>query len=155
MMDMRRLDRAVDREEAQSYLREATVGYLALAENNIPYAIPLHFVWHKQSIYFHCAPEGRKITILRQNPQCTFAVSFLDGIKSGGSACEYGTYYRSAIVEGVARFVSDAEEKLMALTALTEKHAQVPFSPVTAAGMAKTTVIAIDIVNISGKARRS
>jgi len=154
-MDMRRLDRTVNTEEALSYLREATVGYLALAENNTAYTIPLHFVCDKQSIYFHCAPEGRKITLLRQNPHCSFVVSFLDGIKGGASACEYGSYYRSAIVDGIARFVVDSDEKFMALTALTEKHAQVPFSPVTAAGMAKTTVVAIDIVRISGKARRS
>jgi len=154
-MDMRRLDRTVDTAEALTYLREADIGYLALAENNRAYAIPLHFVWRDQSIYFHCAPEGRKITLLRQNPHCTFVVSFLDGIKGGASACEYGSYYRSAIVEGVARFVVDTEEKIMALTALTEKHAQAPFSPVTTAGLAKTTVVAIDLVRISGKARRS
>jgi len=154
-MDMRRLDRTVETAEALSYLHEATVGYLALADNNTAYTLPLHFVWRDQSIYFHCAPEGRKITLLRQNPHCSFVVSFLDGIKGGASACEYGAYYRSAIVDGVARFVVDTEEKLMALTALTEKHAQAPFLPVTAAGMAKTTVVAIDIVRISGKARRS
>ncbi|MBT9158339.1 MAG: hypothetical protein DDT36_01345 [Firmicutes bacterium] len=153
-MEMRRLDRAVEKKVALEYLQEAQVGYLALAEDNVPYIVPLNFVLLENSIYVHSAPQGRKIDILRKNPLCSFAISFLDGIKSGSTACEYGAFYRSALITGVARFVEEPSEKFLALTALTEKHAVGEFAPVSPTGMARTTVIAIDIMSVSGKARR-
>jgi len=149
-----RSDRAVTREEALNYLARAEVGFLALANDNEPYAVPLHFVLLNGTLYFHCAKAGRKLDMLRQNPRCCVAVSFCDGFKEGPAACDYGTYYRSAIATGTARVVDNLGEKIAALNALTAKHATKEFMPVSAREAARVMVVAIDIVDLTGKARR-
>jgi nitroimidazol reductase NimA-like FMN-containing flavoprotein (pyridoxamine 5'-phosphate oxidase superfamily) len=153
-MEMRRQDRLASREEALEYLRSAEVGYLSLSDDNAPYTVPLNFVLMGNSLYFHCAHVGRKLDILRKNPQCCFVVSFLDGIKPGDNACDYGAFFRSAIVMGTARWVEDQEEKISSLNALTAKHAERAFMPVNEQTAASVTVIAVDIVSLSGKARK-
>lgn len=151
---MRRTDRAVTREEAMEYLKSAEVGYLSMSDDNVPYTIPLNYVLMGDSLYFHCAHVGRKLDILKKNPKCCFVVSFLDGIKPGDNACDYGAFFRSAIVEGTARWVEDQEEKIKSLNELTEKHANGPFMPVNEHTAKTVTVIAIDIETLSGKARK-
>lgn len=153
-MEMRRKERAVTRAEAEQYLKDAEVGYLSLAVNNTPYVVPLNFVLLNNTIYFHCANVGRKLEMLKANPQCCFLVSVLDGIKGEDAACDYGAYFHSAIAEGNARWVEESDEKLTALTEITKKHAMAAFSPVTPERARATTVIAIDIATISGKARK-
>ncbi|MBT9133723.1 MAG: hypothetical protein DDT37_01052 [Firmicutes bacterium] len=150
----RRSDRTVTPKEALDSLARAEVGFLALANDNEPYAVPLHFVVQGNTLYFHCAKAGRKLDMISRNPRCCVAVSFLDGIKEGEAACDYGTYYRSALATGVARVVDDTGEKIAALNALTEKHATQEFVPAGALDAAKVVVVAIDIVELTGKARR-
>jgi len=152
---LRRSDRAVGQEEALDCLAHAEVGFLALANGSEPYVVPLHFVLLDSTLYFHCAQAGRKLTMLKENPRCCFAVSFFDGIKDGEAACDYGTYYRSAIAQGVARIVDDPGEKVAALHALTAKHAVKAFVPVSARDAANVVVVAIDITRLTGKARYS
>jgi len=150
---LRRSDRAVSRQEALDYLNRAEVGFLALANDNVPYVVPLHFARIGEVLYFHCSPVGRKLDMLAKNPYCSIAVSFLDGIKEGERACDYGTYYHSAVAFGKARIVEDTDEKITALNELTRKHATRAFVPVNAAGASTVTVMAINITELSGKAR--
>ena len=153
-MEMRRQDRLVSREETLEILQSAEVGYLSLSDDNVPYTVPLNFVLLGNSLYFHCAHVGRKLAILEKNPRCCFVVSFLDGIEPGDEACDYGAYFRSAMVMGTARWVVNQEEKIVSLNALTAKHAERAFMPVNEETAKSVTVIAVDIESLCGKARK-
>lgn len=62
-------------------------------------------------IYFHTAQSGHKIELLRQNEKVSFCVIQQDDVR----AEEFTTYYRSVIVFGSARIITDDAEKLHAL----------------------------------------
>lgn len=145
-----------DRKEMESLLQEALVGCLAtVGPDGSPYITPLNFVYHQGKIYFHCAFEGRKIDNIRANPRVCFEVHELIKIVQSQRACDFGTRYRSVLVFGRARSLSDVDEKVAVLTALAEKYAGgqavEPPTPEKAKG---TEVIEITIEEMTGKRNR-
>jgi len=142
-----------NREEMESLLREALVGCLAtVGPDGSPYITPLHFVFYQGQIYFHCAIKGRKMDNIRANPRVCFEVHELTEIVQNQRACDFGTHYRSVLVFGRARSLSDVDEKVAVLTALAEKYAGgqavEPPSPKEAKG---TEVIEITVEEMTGK----
>jgi len=112
-----------DREEMESLLQSALVGCLAtVGPDGSPYITPLHFVFYQGKIYFHCAVKGRKDNV-RANPRVCFEVHELTEIVQNQRACDFSTHYRSVLVFGRARSLSDVDEKVAVLTALAEKYA--------------------------------
>jgi nitroimidazol reductase NimA-like FMN-containing flavoprotein (pyridoxamine 5'-phosphate oxidase superfamily) len=72
---MRRNDRAINIEEARSLLELAEYGVLSMAcPDGVPRGILLNFSVAGDCIYFHCAPEGKKIEILLANTRVSFCV---------------------------------------------------------------------------------
>ena len=70
---MRRKDKEIkDKEVIESIIKRATVCRIALSENNVPYIVPLSFGYKDNCLYFHSAPEGRKIDIIKQNNNVCF-----------------------------------------------------------------------------------
>jgi len=87
-----------------------------------PYAVPLSLArTDEKTFYFHCAKEGKKLEILRQNPRvCLSAVTKCKptvGPKDGSFTLEF----KSAIAFGNAEEVTDDTEKIAALRAICER----------------------------------
>ena len=149
---MRRNDRAISIEEARSLLESAEYGVLSMTcPEGVPHGIPLNFALAGDSIYFHCAPEGRKIEILLANTRVSFCVVGRTQVLPE----TFGTLYESAIATGSVEELS-AEEKRQGLVLLVRKY-----SPdYVKEGLeyigkliAKTKVFRIRLESITGKAR--
>jgi nitroimidazol reductase NimA-like FMN-containing flavoprotein (pyridoxamine 5'-phosphate oxidase superfamily) len=142
-----------DREEMESLLREALMGCLAtVGPDGSPYITPLHFVFYQGKIYFHCAVKGRKLDNIRANPRVCFEVHELTEIVQNQRACDFSTHYRSVLVFGRARPLSDVDEKVLVLTALAEKYAGgQAVEPPTLKSAKGTEVIEITIEEMTGK----
>lgn len=106
-------------DENEKILREGKVAVVALAaDNDYPYAVPLNYVYANGFIYIHCAKQGHKIDVLRQNPKCSVCIIEKDEIVPE----KFTTYYRSVIAFGYAKFVNDTTEKREALERLAAKY---------------------------------
>ena len=149
---MRRKDRAISSEEARSLLESAEYGVLSLAgPEGVPHGIPLNFALAGDSIYFHCAPEGRKLEILSANTRVSFCVVGRTQLLPA----KFGTQYESAIAAGSVEELA-AEEKKQGLVLLLRKY-----SPdYVREGLDyidklidKTKVFRIRLESITGKAR--
>ena len=100
-------------------------------DDGYPYTVPLNYVYHNGVIYFHSARAGHKIDAIGRNDKASFCV--VD--KSDLVPEKFATAYWSVIVFGRIHKVQDEEERVDALTALTEalaghvdegsKHAEV------------------------------
>lgn len=126
---MRRKDREVtDIDEIRKILDEFKVCRLGLVEDGKPYIVPMNMAYdlvpvdmenglscNKLSIYFHCAKEGRKIDIIRQNPEVGFEMDREIGLVKGNTPCQYSYRYVSMIGTGTATIVEDVQEKAWAL----------------------------------------
>jgi hypothetical protein len=118
------MDRAIeDTAEIAKIMKNAQVGRLGLSMNEQPYVVPVNFAFDHERIYFHCADTGMKLDFLRNNTRVCFEVDENLGTVPGATPCLFGTAYRSVIAFGVARILSDSEEKAMATRLVTMKYA--------------------------------
>lgn len=115
---MRRTDRAIGIEEARGLLESAEYGVLSMSGvEGVPHGIPLNFALAGECLYFHCAPEGRKIEILSGNARVSFCVVG----KTQVMPEKFGTKYESAIATGVVEELS-GEDKKQGLLLLVRKY---------------------------------
>ena len=118
--EMRRKKQALDPAACDAILEAGTSGVLALSgADGQPYAVPLSYVYHAGKIYFHCAKAGRKLDLLSQNPKASFCVIGQDQVVPE----KYTTLYRSVIVFGTVRELTDPAEKRAAIEALARRYA--------------------------------
>jgi nitroimidazol reductase NimA-like FMN-containing flavoprotein (pyridoxamine 5'-phosphate oxidase superfamily) len=151
MEELRRKDRAISDEEAMDLLSSAEYGVLStLSANNEPYGVPLNYCVVNDSIFFHCAVDGRKIDNIKNNKSVSFCVV-------GNSEVlpeEFTTKYKSVIVSGDIEEVFNSDRQV-AMEALLHKY-----SPgFIDSGkrhidkyIRKTRVFAISIKKLTGKA---
>lgn len=149
---MRRRDRAIGPDQALRILEQGVFGVLStVSAQGQPYGAPLHYCLLDGAIYFHCAPEGRKLDHLAHDPRVSFCVVSSHQVLPE----QFSTRYESVVVQGRA---SEAfgDEKQMALEGLVDKY-----SPrFRAQGLDyiaklghKTRVFRIAIDSLSGKSR--
>ncbi|MDR3172846.1 MAG: pyridoxamine 5'-phosphate oxidase family protein [Treponema sp.] len=123
---MRRKDREIsDVDEKLRVINKCKVLRLGMAEDNRPYVIPLNFGYiyedNTLSLYFHSAREGKKIGILKNNPQVCFEMDGEHRLIEQDSACGYAYAYESIIGFGLLEFLEKPEDKIYGLRALM-KH---------------------------------
>ena len=116
---MRRIRQQLTREETEQILREGTSGVLAvLGDGGYPYAVPLSYCYENGRIWFHGAKTGHKIEAVRSYDKASFCVIGQDEVVPE----RYTTRYRSAIVFGRIREVTDDAEKWAAAAMLGDKY---------------------------------
>jgi len=148
---MRRKERQItDMAEIGEILEEGLVMNLALADNNIPFTVPVFYAYFDGAVYFHSASAGTKIDMMKKNSIVCFSVSIDTGFVESDAACDFEAKHRTVIGVGKAVFVQDESEKIKALDAVVARFTDKKFEypPASVKG---TTVIRIDIDSVKGK----
>lgn len=120
---MRKESREMDSKWALEIMRKApyiTVSFTRA--DGTAYGVPLSLACTSDDLwYFHCAPEGDKLEAIAAHPEvCLSAVTKCQptvGPKDGSFTLQY----RSAIAFGKAEIVTDTEEKIQALRAISQR----------------------------------
>ncbi|WP_219836111.1 pyridoxamine 5'-phosphate oxidase family protein [Paenibacillus sp. R14(2021)] len=111
-----------DTGKIQHFLEQARIGFLGLSSEDIPYVIPLNFVWLNGAIYFHGAEEGRKVTYIEHNPRACFTVSENYGTITSPIPAKTDTAYLSVIIEGSLHQLTDLDEAMEAMQVMLDKY---------------------------------
>ena len=148
--EMRRKQQLLPHEESVAILKKMTNGVLALhGDDGYPYAVPVSYVYADGKISFHSAPQGHKTDAITRDGKVSFCVVERDEIVPA----EFTTYFRSVIVFGKARLLTDGEEKRAALLLLAAKYS--PGEPGLQAeiekGFNRLVVVEISAEHIAGK----
>lgn len=116
--EMRRKERKVSDQRAWEMLEKGEWGILSLASSDgEPYGVPVNYACCGKEIYIHCAVEGKKIDIIKENGRGSFCC-----VASAKTIPEkFTTAYESAIAKGKIEIASE-EEKRKALGLLIEKY---------------------------------
>ncbi|MCD7976950.1 MAG: pyridoxamine 5'-phosphate oxidase family protein [Tannerellaceae bacterium] len=152
MREIRRKDRMMDPEEAYSLLLSGEYGFLAMVNaDGGGYGIPFSYVWDgKQTIYFHCAPEGHKLENLAKENRVTFTVVGATQLLPE----KFATAYQSVMAFGEITRELPEEEGKTALRLLVEKyspdHKQSGEKYIQGA-FHKTVILKMHIHHITGK----
>ncbi len=149
--EMRRDEREItDPAEINEILNTSKVMYIALADNNIPFMVPVFYAWDGVSLYFHSARSGSKIDILKRNNAICFAISIEQGVVEDEVICNFEAKHRTVIGLGNAVFIEDEQEKITALNRIVARFSDKTWS-FPPANVRSTLVLRIDIVSIKGK----
>ena len=150
---MRRGDKEiVDQAELHRILDEAKVMRLGVLDGERPYVVPLNFARDGDDLWFHAAPDGRKLDCLRAAPAVCVEADRLLEIHTGPSACnDWTSYYESVIGSGTAEIVEDRSAKLRALQAIMRKYSGRDDWEFDDASVDGTAVVRIRIDSLTGK----
>ncbi len=117
--EMRRKKQLLFDEEAIRILQAHGTGVLAVTgDDGYPYAVPVNYVYRDGRLYLHSAREGHKIDSIRRNDKVSFCVIDRDDVVQE----LFTTLFRSVIVFGWARILTDTDEHLSAFQSLVDKH---------------------------------
>jgi nitroimidazol reductase NimA-like FMN-containing flavoprotein (pyridoxamine 5'-phosphate oxidase superfamily) len=150
---MRRSEHEVtDRAEIDGLIDRAQVCRLGLSVDGLPYVVPLSFGYDGAALYFHSAEEGRKIDMIRANPNACFEMDLDYELVLGEGSCACTVKYRSVIGFGKARVLEDREEKRRGLETLMAHYGRpgVEFDDASVDGVA---VIRVDVETVTCKSR--
>lgn len=148
---MRRADRELtDKIELENIIRSARVCRLAMVDEGEPYIVPLNFGYCDSTFYFHSAPQGRKIRLLRQATKVCFEIDGEHELVTADSPCNWGMRYASIIGYGVPRFIEGFEEKCAALSIIMAQFSDETFT-FSEQAVAATAVFSVDITSMTGK----
>lgn len=125
---MRRPEREItDLNKIEQILNDAKVCRLALFDEEYPYIVPMCFGYDldgdKLELYFHSAPKGKKIELIKANNRAAFEIDSLEQIIRGDIPCSFSAEYSS--VTGVGTLdVINGIDKLTGLNLMMRKYDQ-------------------------------
>ena len=111
-----------DDKRIDQFLSHARTGYLGLTDGEIPYVIPLNFIWMNEAVYFHGAAQGRKIDLIHANSNCCFTVSEEYGTMVSPIPAKTDTAYMSVMLFGVLETVTDLNIATAAMQTMLNKY---------------------------------
>jgi nitroimidazol reductase NimA-like FMN-containing flavoprotein (pyridoxamine 5'-phosphate oxidase superfamily) len=147
----------LSRAEMEKILREQDSGCLCLSRDGEPYGVPVSYAFLDGAVVFHCAPQGRKLDIIRANARVCFAVSrHPDPAKPHAAEGQCKVRFESVLCFGQARIVEEPQEKLDLLRRFKNYFdlrlgLDPQSNPVDAAAAARTACVLISVSEMTGR----
>ena len=150
---MRRKDKQIiDHNETEMILKEGKVLHIAMLDGDKPYLIPVNYGYQNNTIYIHCAKEGKKIELLKKNNLICFQTEIDVSVVNAEIAYKCGTLYKSVLGYGRAYFIDNVQEKKQAADVLVDQYLDKKGAKHTYGKCLKEVcIIKIEIDSISGK----
>ena len=132
MQGMTKRERQItDQQQILHILDTAKVLHLGLAVDNEPYVVPMNYGYTVENgklvLYLHSALQGKKLDMIRRNPNVFFEMDCDLMPFEGEKPCQYGLVYSSIMGRGKAQIVEDVEEKMKAMSVLMKTQTQKDF----------------------------
>ena len=145
-----------DPAQIRAILDTAKVLRLGLAVNNEPYVVPMNYGYTMEDgklvFYLHSAVRGKKLDMLRANPNVFVEMDCHLQPFEGKKPCQYGLSYSSLMGRGTARIIEDVEEKMEAMTLLMKTQTEKDFT-FNERLVSVVAVIRIDVEEFTAKHR--
>lgn len=145
-----------ERSEIDAILDEALICHLAYVKDGEPRVIPTIHARVCDTLYVHGSNASRTLRSTKSGAPVAAEVTLLDGLVLARSAFHHSMNYRSVVVYGRAREVTDPTEKFEAQRALVEHvvrgraaDARLP----NQRELDQTTILAIPLDEASAKVR--
>ncbi len=154
---MRKKEREIkDISEIESVISTSDVCRVAFANGNVPYIVTMNFGYRKggkSCLYFHCASEGRKLDMMRNNNYVCFEMDTSHNLYKNEKACDWGMNFSSVVGYGKIFIVENEDERISGLDHIMEHYGGSGINNYNEAVFKKTTILRIDIMEMTGKKR--
>ncbi len=109
-----------DRELVHAILDEALVCHVGFVDDGHPYVIPTIHAREGETLFLHGSPANRMFGALAEGTACCLTATLVDELVLARTARNHSLNYRSVMVLGTAREITDPDEKRIALRAVVE-----------------------------------
>jgi hypothetical protein len=109
------------RVKAGELLASQDVGFLAVADEDGPYTIPISFAYDGEDVFFH-GGEGKTSRALDADPRACLAVMGGSELIKGDTPCGDNVRSRTALVFGLVGLLDSTFEKDAALRTIIAKY---------------------------------
>jgi nitroimidazol reductase NimA-like FMN-containing flavoprotein (pyridoxamine 5'-phosphate oxidase superfamily) len=154
---VREPQRAVyDRDVVNRILDEGFICHVGFVVDGQPFVVPTSYGRHEDVLYIHGSAASRMLRNVSDGIPVCVTVTLLDGLVLARSIFNHSMNYRSVVVLGTGTAIEDREEKLAALSLLSEhivpgrwQEARQP----NERELKATTIIRVPIREFSAKVR--
>jgi len=145
-----------DRETVYSILDAGLVCHIGYVIDGQPYVTPTAYWREGEWVYWHGSSASRMLRRVSSGIPVCFTVSLLDGLVLARSGFHSSINYRSLIALGEAEKVEEADRKLAALEAFSERLTPgrwPELRPPTTQELKATTVMTLHLEEVAAKVR--
>jgi uncharacterized protein len=145
-----------DRATIDAILDEGLVCHLGFVADGNPVVVPTMYVRDGDRVVVHGSSAARMTRLLSTGVPVCLTVTLLDGVVFARTANNHSMNYRSAVLQGIARPITEEGEKLRAMRALIERIASGRWDRIREPNpkeMKSTTVLELPIEEASAKVR--
>ena len=154
-------ERAVP-EEAAEILSAGLVAHVGFIEDGLPYVIPLSYHYDGEQpdrLYLHGSIRSRALELLASGAPVCVTVTLTDGLVYSRKAMNHSMNYRSVVLFGTAREVTDHEEKFALFDRMVQRYfpdrlLERDYNPPPASDLGVTALVEVQIEEWNAKARR-
>jgi uncharacterized protein len=154
---VRRADRgSYDKAAIHAVLGEGLVAHVGFTDHDRPVVLPMVYGRVGDRLFLHGARAARFAKAMGAGVPVCITVTLTDGIVVGRSAFHCSMNYRSVVIHGTARLVTDPEVAESALAAVTDQLLPGRWAesrPMTAKELRSTAVLEVEIEAASLKLR--
>jgi nitroimidazol reductase NimA-like FMN-containing flavoprotein (pyridoxamine 5'-phosphate oxidase superfamily) len=144
-----------DRADLNAVLAAGFVCHLGVAVDGTVMVIPTVYGATVDTLYFHGSVASRSVVAAPSQTMCV-TVTHVDGLVLARSVFEHSINYRSAMIYGIPRLITDETEKLHGLRVVTEQCAPGQWDYArrpTRKELAATSLLALSLDEASVKIR--
>lgn len=145
-----------DRPALYEVLDAGLICHLGLMVNGSPMVLPTGYGRDGDTLYLHGSTGARSLRAATDGAPVCVTVTMVDGIVYARSLMHHSMNYRSAVVHGIARPVTERAEKLHGLRVITEHLSPGSWDyarDVSAKEYASVAVLALELREASVKVR--
>lgn len=145
-----------DREQIHAILDEGFLCHVGFVVEEQPYVLPTLYVRVGERLYFHGSAASRMLRGLVGGLQVCVNVTLVDGFVVARSAFHHSINYRSVVVFGESRLVTDRSEKIDVLRHFTNHIVPDRWNevrPPNAQELKATSVLELELDEVSAKVR--
>ena len=141
-----------NREEIEQIIKSCKTCFVAMSENDFPYVLPMNFALDGDSIILHSAQSGRMWETLKKNPKVCINWTLGEELawQDASVACSYRVKSKSVLVEGVAEFIDDYDEKYNCLQKIMAQYSYRDFK-FNKPAVVNVGILKVNIEKISAK----
>jgi len=146
-----------NRGEIHAILDAGFLCHIGFVVEGQPYVIPTAYARCGDEILIHGSAASRMLRTLRGGVDVCVTVTLVDGFVLARSAFHHSINYRSVVILGKARVVSDPAEKMEALRAFTDHIVPGRWDEIrqpTEPELKQTEVLALALDEVSAKVRK-
>src|SRR6202041_1876953 len=145
-----------DCETVHAILDQGFVCHVGFVVDGQPFVIPTNYARVNETLYLHGSSASRMLKTLAGGVNVCVTVTHVDGLVLARSAFHHSVNYRSVVILGTARLVTEPAEKMEALRVFTEHVMKGRWDDVrqpTEQELKATTVLALPLEEVSAKVR--